>query len=149
MLWPVESLFCADGLSLCRLFWNQIWTERGVIPNRCESVCRWSKFGSGSRSKLSISTESWSLVILQRLPLVDDVPSEDSDAAGSCSEVDELYELDGDAGALSGGGSSSTGDAGRDLTQAPDAGAGIFAKGDEVLRNRPKLRTISAGFCRS
>jgi hypothetical protein len=92
------------------------------MPSRCESVCRCSKLGSGSCSKLSISTESWSLVILQRLPLVDEVPSEDSEAAGSCSEVDEFHELDGDAGAHRGGGSSSAGDAGRDRMQTPVEG---------------------------
>eukprot|EP00967_Tisochrysis_lutea_P155596 scaffold311792_cov39-Tisochrysis_lutea.AAC.1 len=75
-------------------FWARIW--------------RWSKLGSGSLSKCSISTESCSLLILQRLPRVGP-QSPDSEMAVSCSEVEEFHELEGEAGVCSGGGSSSSG----------------------------------------
>lgn len=42
---------CRNGFnSRCRRFWNQICTERGLIPSCAASACRLSKLGSGSSS---------------------------------------------------------------------------------------------------
>jgi len=90
-------------------------------------------------------------VILQRFPLADDeVPSDDSDAAGSCSEVDEFHELDGDAGARSEGGSSSAGEAGRDRMQTLSSlleGEGIVMKSTEIATTFSQSRRCFAERC--
>jgi len=55
---------CTAGFRRCRRFWNQICTERGVMPSIFARLCRWSKLGSGSSSKDLMRTASCSLEIL-------------------------------------------------------------------------------------
>ena len=96
------------GFSLCRRFWNQICTERGVIPSIFANAWRWSKLGRGSSSKELMSTESCSLEILQRFGLRP--PSSPSRGESPCkvavSPEDQL--LEGDDGARPEGGAPSS-----------------------------------------
>ena len=108
---PLESvLFCDNGevfspvrvgscgikpsfirfFCFIRRFWNQIWTDRGVMSSILARLWRWSKLGSGSSSKVFTKTASCSRVILHLLGLFSSHWSASSGCSGTVSvELEE------------------------------------------------------------